>query len=85
MNKTQWQPIETAPKDGRAIILLSRAVPAKVAIGSWNADGDSWVDEHGQLTGECHHLEVIGTWSSGGGWFQPDEVTHWMPIPEGPE
>ena len=90
---SEWQPIETAPKDGTAILLLSKSYedvlfdetihhPTKVAIGHWKADGTSWVDEMGRLDGEAYTLAVTGIWLSGGGWFQPNEVTHWMPLPE---
>ena len=96
-----WQPIETAPKDGRAVLLCSRAYtvdlpdeppichPPKCHIGSWNAEGTSWTDELGRLdpgeNGEVCTLTMTGTWLSGGGWFQPNEVTHWMPLPKPPE
>ena len=81
-----WQPIETAPKDGRAVLLLSAedrsvGIGPRVAIGFWNPDGDSWVDRYGQMGGDCYTLAVTGNWLSEGGWFQPDEVTHWMPLP----
>lgn len=91
-----WQPIETAPKDGRAVLLLSKGYTdehdgekivhkPRCNIGKWNPEGDSWVDEHGQLSDDCyHHLEVTGVWDSGGGWFQPNEVTHWRPLPQPP-
>lgn len=94
-----WQPIETAPKDGRAVLLLSRAYivppcwegdaetaePAKCYIGKWNPEGDSWVDDLGGFDGEICTLAVTGIWESGGGWFQPNEVTHWQPLPEPPQ
>ena len=92
MGEMKWQSIATAPKDGQAILLLSApdeidgAVrPAKCNIGYWWPEGDSWVDEHGQLGGDCYTLAVTGVWASGMGWFQPNEVTHWMELPLPPE
>jgi hypothetical protein len=94
--KPDWQPIDTAPKDGRAVLLLSAADgwddplngpvqrAAMVFIGAWDADGTSWVDRDGGLGGYADHLGVTGVWSVGHGWLQPTEVTHWMPLPEPP-
>lgn len=86
-----WQDISTAPKDGSAVLLLSKAFadergdhPAKCHIGKWNAEGDSWTDDLGGFDGEICTLSVTGVWESGGGWFQPNEVTHWMPLPSPP-
>jgi hypothetical protein len=30
----------------------------------------------------CDDLAVTGVWGSKGGWFQPDEVSHWAPLPD---
>src|SRR4051812_8244374 len=90
-NLSKWQPIETAPRDGRAILLLSKPYdanfgeqngglthfPAKVAIGHWWAEGTSWVCEGAHPQDSAYTLAKTGIWLSGGGWFQPDEVTHW--------
>lgn len=86
----EWLPISSAPKDGMAEILVLCAETRRPFIARWNPDGDSWVDRSGALDSgdpswKAHHLEVTGSWSSDGGWFQPNEVTHWMPLPAPPE
>lgn len=43
---TEWQPIETAPKDGTRILLCLDCL--EVCIGSWNStalDGPRWEDD----------------------------------------
>ncbi len=60
--------------------------PARCSIGKWNPNGTSWVNEQGQLDADdvCT-LGVTGIWESGGGWFQPNEVTHYMLLPDPPK
>ena len=72
-----WQPIETAPKDGRCILVF---VPGDYfpMVGVAGNTGDVYVmrwNSHGE-----------------GGWDQwdsyhdldADAPTHWMPLPEPP-
>ena len=78
---SDWKPIETAPKDGRFMLLhvpdgLESGV---VTVGSyWKADGRT---ENGRF--------ALGSWS---GWLGMDadvqsswcEPTHWQPLPAPP-
>ena len=71
---TDWQPIETAPKDGTNIL-------------AWPCS-DGWGDEYFPYVvqwvdaNEYHE----GMWREAAGekydWFNP---THWMPLPEPPK
>jgi len=66
-----WQPIDTAPKDGTAILLWpyghfefwNGAAEAEVVLGYCTED-EEWFNPEARLS------------------FKP---THWMPLPEPPE
>ncbi len=62
-----WQPIETAPKDGRLILIAERdgrVQIAKWAREPWGTNSDWYV----QLT------------SSGADTYPTVDVTHWAPL-----
>lgn len=67
-----WQPIETAPKDGRFVLLLDRAnIPGDgVIMGRYDADAGAWYDGCGMER------------------YEQDESlkpTRWRPIPAPPD
>ena len=77
MNK--WQPIETAPKDGTAIIGLG--LPPKVSINQRHFGADIRTIRAWAVGGSAG-------WSARNnfGWFTVGfEPTHWMPLPDPPE
>lgn len=66
-----WQPIETAPKDGKALLLYVQAPSGYglMRIGEWEGDDE----------GE-------GVWSiSPYCLWRGYEITHWAPLPEPPK
>jgi hypothetical protein len=86
----EWQPIETAPKDGTAILIAGGTyeddeggvsfcgpVPfTGVRIAYWDATPDA--------TGchECWNGGPSGSAYNAEYWHEP---THWMPLPNPPE
>jgi hypothetical protein len=66
---SEWQPIETAPKDGTYIVLRLFHRLEGAAIGRWFDFGQVI---HG----------VTGYWTANATQVEP---THWMPLPEPPK
>jgi hypothetical protein len=85
MAEERWQPIETAPKDGAAILVMR----------------DIWPGTSTGRATECngHNTYVAAWWEDeggvGGAWMCyfdricdprcPVVPTHWMPLPKPPE
>ena len=86
--KLTWKPVETAPKDGRSILLLTRChgvCEAWFDKGYWTDDtpispreyyGDAWV-----CCDDTFQIEVeLGP----DGYEDHGTATHWMPLPVAP-
>jgi hypothetical protein len=76
---TGWQPIETAPKDGRSILIYRRPWPAPVTA-EWS--------EHANYGGREDSRPGWQIWlCDEDHWYSiaTDEATHWMPLPEPPK
>lgn len=80
---SEWQPIETAPKDETRVLL---STPWGVVIGYWHEGGPQ---------SDCGRAIQYPGWESEGGETQPGHnmggdlckdqqcpPTHWMPLPE---
>jgi hypothetical protein len=69
MDERQWQPIETAPKDGTRVLVFEATYG--MAVAAWDSYWQ-WVER-----GADYATEVWGN-----GTIEP---THWMPLPQPPE
>lgn len=67
---TDWQPIETAPKDG-SCVLVARSYGLASAIAVAHFDGEEWRD-YGDIG-----------WA--GMYGDNNQPTHWMPLPSPPD
>lgn len=70
MSETEWKPIETAPKDGRGIMVWvanGRVTPHCFAPISITNDGGWWDDSTGD------QIEPV------------EGATHWRSLPQPPE
>ena len=67
---TNWQPIETAPKDGQTILLSDGQ---KVLTGAWADEPGAWK--------VCPFNHDCDEPYWGGGWTYAGGPTHWMPLP----
>lgn len=74
---SEWQPIETAPKD-RVIYLWVPEIPEAWTEGPWRG-GWSWVNEEW-----CLHLPFSVNNKAAITKAVP-QPTHWMPLPEKPK
>ena len=85
-----WQPIETAPKDGTSLLLIAATYRNPVPmIGHWGQN-NAWDEEYHWLLGETDDwptkraskfrkraaAEMLGIIST---------PTHWMPLPPPPK
>ena len=66
---TEWQPIESAPKEG--YVLLSDG--NTVCSGFWSHEDEVWTD--GRTHGGGHGCD----------FYDDLESTHWMPLPQPPK
>ena len=71
---SEWQPIETAPKDGEEVLLWLGAPWCRVEKALWFNPWKAWVTE---APGDGADTERYGI-----GSLVP---THWMPLPQPPE
>ncbi len=87
----EWQPIETAPKDGSMILLGRAETEACGAVsvpGYWQEGFDDGVDYMGVRDGfvDVNHQQFSGgrDWGPEKYRYAPNQPTHWRPLPPPP-
>lgn len=70
----QWQPIETAPRDGTMLLTVIKGYRPCIShwfmpLARWTPNPESFME-----------FEHFDEWLSGSSY----EPTHWMQLPEGP-
>ena len=73
----EWQPIETAPKDGTNILGYNGEDVTEMI---W----DDWPDDSGHM-GWCRSQFISGGMLDEAHFRVEPEPTHWMPMPEPPK
>ncbi len=74
---TDWQPIETAPKDGRLMLLWDASNPDGYVVARWARD-DRRPGPFGPFVWLSGHVRY-------GERLAEQIPTHWMPLPAPPE
>lgn len=77
----EWQPIETAPKDGNNLLLWMDRKDYRAefcCIGRWSCTSvDHLLGSRWLCDDSCKYA-----WATG---FYGDPPTHWMPLPDPPK
>lgn len=79
--RVEWQPIETAPKDGSAILLWDAEREVAI-VGMWlSFAGTNSPDSYEPAYSGWDSISGVPTWLDASPDAQP---THWMPLPAPP-
>lgn len=83
-----WRDIESAPKDGRKIMLFYRNANglARAVMARWLTDEQAEETDHDEVGLEAGWYECIDNWDDYSQVaIHEGEPTHWMPLPAAPD
>ena len=75
---SEWQPIETAPKETELLVLRRDGVMHVARV-------DGYDRKYGILNADFGDASCRFFFPVGSDWGQGDTPTHWMPLPPAPE
>lgn len=71
---SEWQPIKTAPQDGTNVDVWAHKFNTKTGDKIERRIPDAYYSGNIVMRGWKHKIEKLDDWN----------VTHWMPLPDGP-
>ncbi len=77
LQQQQWQPMDSAPKDGTRLLLATRSFG--IDVGSWKKDYNSSKGDKADWYNEW------GDDFSTGSYYCPLSPTRWQPLPQPPK
>lgn len=82
-----WEPIATAPKDGRRLLLVIPPADRERRLGEPKSKNKKQGDRIIRPAQVRVGIWLMGTWASGRHAPQPffDDPTHWMNLPDLPD
>jgi len=81
----EWQPGETAPKDGSEFLSVGPDAPGKVQPTRWLSPGPYSTENGKNAEGERRYQWPDGFyWAGYDGFVGPVRITDWRPFPELP-
>lgn len=83
----EWQPIETAPKDGTVVILCDARPHVGIGIGAFVPEKREVWERIDTETKKLVRVEEHGYWNANNGesiCLGQHSITHWQPLPTPP-
>ena len=74
---TDWQPRETAPKDGTTILAVHKVSREVIPV--------KFTDRYPGARGTGMGVYLVDDGNITHGYVQWDNITHWVPLPEAPK
>lgn len=81
--KSEWQPIETAPKDGTWVLVFSVSFGVLPCAARWEQSIEGWVNVEDEI--RLRDADSLEEDDKTADRCREWPLTHWMPLPEPPE